>query len=339
MRAAVLRTPGPLDDPQPARLSLEDRRLPEPGRGEVRLRVEACGVCHTDLHVVEGELPPLNRPVVPGHQVVGRVEAAGAGVDPRLVGQRVGLGWLGWTDGSCTYCQTDRENLCLAARFTGYQLDGGYAEACLANAAFVYPLPGDADPVRLAPLLCAGVVGYRALRLSGIQRGMRLGLYGFGSSAHLVLQVAVRHLGCRVLVFTRGAEHRRLALDLGAEWAGGAEDVGSSPPGGPLDASIIFAPAGGLVPLALQALGRGGRLVLAGIYMSPIPELAYALVWHERSIHSVANATRRDAQDLLALASRLDLHTEVESLPLDAANTALARLKGGQVRGALVLRP
>ena len=189
----------------------------------------------------------------------------------------------------------------------------------------------------MAPLLCAGVVGYRALRLSGAGPGSRLGLYGFGGSAHLVLQVAVRELGCRVLVFTRGAEHRRLALELGAEWAGGAEEV--TPPGGPLDAAIIFAPAGGLVPLALQALGRGGRLVLAGIYMSPIPQLAYDLVWHERSIQSVANATRRDARELLELATRLNLHTEVETLPLAEANTALSRLKAGQVRGALVLLP
>jgi propanol-preferring alcohol dehydrogenase len=294
-------------------------------------------VCHTDLHVVEGELPPLGRPVVPGHQVVGRVEALGAGVQPELLGQRVGLGWLGWTDGTCRYCQTGRENLCLAARFTGYQLNGGYAQACVADAAFVYPLHSEAEPARLAPLLCAGVVGYRALRLSDADASTRLGLYGFGGSAHLVLQVAVRELGCRVLVFTRGAEHRRLALELGAEWAGGAEEV--NPPGGPLDAAIIFAPAGALVPLALQALGRGGRLVLAGIYMSPIPQLAYDLVWHERSIQSVANATRQDARELLALASRLDLHTEVETLPLIEANAALARLKAGQVRGALVLLP
>jgi alcohol dehydrogenase, propanol-preferring len=337
VRAAVLRAPGPIE-PQP-RLSLEDLSLPRPGPGEVRLQVEACGVCHTDLHVVEGELPPLGRPVVPGHQVVGRIEALGPDVQPDLLGQRVGLGWLGWTDGTCRYCQTGRENLCLAARFTGYQLHGGYAQACVADASFVYPLPSEAEPARLAPLLCAGVVGYRALRLSGAQAGTRLGLYGFGGSAHLVLQVAVRELRCRVLVFTRGAEHRRLALDLGAEWAGGAEEVGTSAPGGPLDAAIIFAPAGGLVPLALQSLGPGGRLVLAGIYMSPIPQLAYDLVWHERSIQSVANATRRDAHELLALATRLDLHTEVETLPLAEANTALARLKAGQVRGALVLLP
>jgi propanol-preferring alcohol dehydrogenase len=337
VRAAVLRAPGPIDDQ--ASLGLEDLGLPEPGPGQVRLRVEACGVCHTDLHVVEAELPPLGRPVVPGHQVVGQVEAVGAGADPALLGQRVGLGWLGWTDGTCRYCQAGQENLCLAARFTGYHLHGGYAEACLADAGFVYRLPADLDPASLAPLLCAGVVGYRALRLSGAAASTRLGLYGFGGSAHLVLQVAVRHLGCRVLVFTRGAEHRRLALELGAEWAGGAEEVGSNPPGGPLDAAIIFAPAGGLVPLALRALGRGGRLVLAGIYMSPIPQLPYELVWQERSIHSVANATRRDARDLLGLAARLGLRAEVERLPLAEANTALRRLKAGRVRAALVLIP
>jgi alcohol dehydrogenase, propanol-preferring len=376
----VLRTPGPIE--AGARLSLEELALPEPGPGQVRMRVEACGVCHTDLHVVEGELPPLGRPVVPGHQVVGMIEAVGEGVDPGLVGRRVGVGWLGWTDGTCRHCRAGHENLCEQARFTGYQLNGGYAEACVAAAAFVYRLPETIrpdEPARLAPLLCAGVVGYRALRLSGVGASsggafgggapgggapgagpaspaasgagapaagpggsgpdarIRLGLYGFGASAHLVLQIAVRHFGCQVLVFTRGAEHRRLALDLGAAWAGPAEEISS--PGGPLDAAIIFAPAGGLVPLALRALDRGGRLVLAGIYMSPIPELPYALLWQERSVRSVANATRRDAQDLLALAGQLELQVEVESLPLAEANAALARLKAGQVRGALVLVP
>jgi propanol-preferring alcohol dehydrogenase len=323
VRAQVLHSPGE---------ALREADLPEPrpGPGQLLVRVEACGVCRTDLHIVDGELPDPKLPLVLGHQIVGVEVETGA---------RVGVPWLGWTDGKCRFCQSGRENLCVSARFTGYQLNGGYAEACLADAAFVYPLPAAAEPARLAPLLCAGVVGYRALRLSGAQAGTRLGLYGFGGSAHLVLQVAIRELGCRVLVFTRGAEHRRLALDLGAEWAGGAQEVGSNPPGGPLDAAIIFAPAGGLVPLALQALGPGGRLVLAGIYMSPIPQLAYDLVWHERSIHSVANATRQDAQELLALATQLELHTEVETLSLAEANLALARLRAGQVRGALVLVP
>jgi propanol-preferring alcohol dehydrogenase len=337
VRAAVLRTPGTVETA--ARLRLEDMALPEPGPGEVRLRIEACGVCHTDLHVVEGELPWLGHPVVPGHQVVGRVEAAGADVDAALLGRPVGLGWLGWTDGTCRYCLAGQENLCEQARFTGYHLNGGYSEACLASAAFVYPLAESAGlhAARLAPLLCAGVIGYRALGFSGAASGSRLGLYGFGASAHLVLQIAVRQRGCQVLVFTRGAEHRRLALELGAAWAGGAEEV--SPPGGPLDAAIIFAPAGGLVPLALRALDRGGRLVLAGIYMSPLPELPYELLWQERSVRSVANATRRDAQELLGVAGELGLHTEVETLPLEQANAALARLKAGQVRGALVLVP
>lgn len=339
MRAQVLRTPGPIEDAP--RLSLADLPLPVPGPNQVRLRVEACGVCHTDLHVVEGELPPLpdQLPVVPGHQVVGRVEAIGSNVDPALNGRRVGLGWLGFTDGTCRHCQAGQENLCEQARFTGYQLAGGYAEACLAEADFVYPLPetSGSSPVQLAPLLCAGVVGYRALRLSEVQPGNHLGLFGFGASAHLVLQIAARHLGCRVSVFTRGEEHRRLALELGAAWAGPAEAIGPSFGPGRLDAAIIFAPAGYLVPLALRGLDRGGRLVLAGIYMSPIPELAYDLVWHERSIRSVANATRQDARDLLALASQMSVRMEIETQPLDAANATLARLKAGQVRGAAVL--
>jgi alcohol dehydrogenase, propanol-preferring len=339
VRAAVLRTPGPIESGP--RLSLEDVPLPEPGPNQVRVRVEACGVCHTDLHVVEGELPPIDpaeQPLrVPGHQVVGRVEALGARVEASLQGRRVGLGWLGWTDGTCQHCRAGRENLCPAARFTGYQAPGGYAEACLADADFVYPLPESADAVQLAPLLCAGVVGYRALRLSHAQPGGHLGLYGFGASAHLVLQIAIRQLGSRVSVFTRGDEHRQLAQELGATWVGGAEDPGF--PGGELDAAIIFAPAGGLVPLALRALGRGGRLVLAGIYMSPIPQLDYGLIWHERSIQSVANATRDDARELLALTEQLPLRMEVEPQPLAAANATLARLKAGQIRGAAVLVP
>ena len=362
----MLRTPGPIEE-QP-RLVIEDCPLPEPGPGELRLRVEACGVCHTDLHVVEGELPPLGRPVVPGHQIVGRVDAVGPGavgdvlgrsldavgsravgdvlgrsldavgsdVEPALLGRRVGVGWLGWTDGTCRHCRAGQENLCEQARFTGYQLFGGYAGAVVANTAFVYPLPDATDPTRLAPLLCAGVVGYRALRLSGAGPDTRLGLYGFGASAHLVLQVA-RHLGCHVLVFTRGDQHRRLALELGAEWAGPADNT--RPPGGPLHAAIIFAPAGSLVPLALAALDRGGTLVLAGIYMSPIPPLMYDLLWHERTVRSVANATRQDARELLGLAEKVPLQVGVERQPLAEANTALSRLKGGGVRAALVLTP
>ena len=302
----------------------------------MRLRVEACGVCHTDLHVVEGELPPLGRPVVPGHQIVGIVDAIGSDADDQLAGRRVGVGWLGWTDGTCAQCRARRENLCEQARFTGYQLYGGYSQAAVADADFVYPLPEDADPVHLAPLLCAGVLGYRALRLSGATTDTRLGLYGFGASAHLVLQVA-RHLGCEVLVFTRGDEHRRLAGELGAVWVGPAEET--RPPGGPLDAAIIFAPAGSLVPPALQALDRGGTLVLAGIYMTPVPQLAYDLLWQERTVRSVANATRQDARELLSLAGQVPLRVEAEHQPLSEANAALQRLKAGTVRGALVLTP
>jgi propanol-preferring alcohol dehydrogenase len=279
---------------------------------------------------------PYELPFTLGHENAGWVEALGPGAAPTLLGRRVGVGWLGWADGTCRHCQAGRENLCEQARFTGYHLDGGYAQSCVANADFVYPLSDAAPAARLAPLLCAGVVGFRALRLSEAAAGARLGLYGFGASAHLVLQIA-RDLGCHVLVFTRGAEHRQLALELGAEWAGPAEEV--RPPGGPLQAAIIFAPAGNLVPLALRSLDRGGRLVLGGIYMSPIPELPYALLWEERSVRSVANATRGDAGDLLALAARVPLRIEVEELPLTQANAALARLKAGGVRGALVLDP
>jgi alcohol dehydrogenase, propanol-preferring len=362
IRAAVVREPGPVA--AGPRLSFERRPLPEPGRGQVRLRVRACAVCHTDLHVVEGELPPLGRPVVPGHQVVGTVDALGEGVDGAWLGRTVGVGWLGHTDGTCRYCARGQENLCLEARFTGYHLDGGYAEAMLADADFVHPLPTAVDPVATAPLLCAGAVGYRAFRLSGAGAGARLGLYGFGASAHLVLQVALRQ-GATVLAFTRGEEHRRLALELGAAWAGGAETT--APPGGPLDAAIMFAPAGGLVPLALRALGRGGTLVLAGIYMTPLPALPYDLLWQERVVRSVANGTRADARELLALvlpsdpggsgsqptlggrsgvpslgtpvAAAAPLKVEVEARPLAEANAALADLAAGRVRGAVVLRP
>jgi propanol-preferring alcohol dehydrogenase len=332
MRAVVVREPGPIESEH--RLLIEDRPEPTPGPGQVCLRVEACGVCHTDLHVIEGELPKLGRPTVPGHQIVGRIQAVGADVDPTVLGRRVGVGWLGFADGTCRYCQRGLENLCEHARFTGYQIDGGYAELALANAAFAYPLPDSASPVQLAPLLCAGVVGYRALRLSGAEAGARLGLYGFGASAHLVLQAA-RRRGCRVLVFTRGARHRELALALGAEWAGPAD---ANPPGGPLQAAIIFAPAGELVPLALGALDRGGTLVLAGIYMSALPSMPYNLVWHERSIRSVANATRQDAQELLELARRQPFRVEAQEYPLAAAGEVLRELKAGQVRGAAVLR-
>jgi propanol-preferring alcohol dehydrogenase len=333
VRAAVLRRPGPLETGP--RLVFEERTPPEPGPEQVLLRVQACGVCHTDLHVVEGELPPRVHPVVPGHQIVGRVGRLGLDADPTLLGRRVGVGWLGWTDGTCPACHAGQENLCERARFTGYHFDGGYAEYACAAADFVHLLPEDFGAAQAAPLLCAGVVGYRALRLSGAGAGTRLGLYGFGASAHLVLQVA-RHLGCQVLVFTRSPEHRRLALELGAAWAGGAEE--HQPPGGPLQAAIIFAPAGGLVPLALRALNRGGTLVLAGIYMSPIPSLPYDLLWHERVVRSVANGTRQDARDLLALAYRIPLRVEVQEHPLDQVNEVLAALKAGRIRGAAVLR-
>ncbi len=333
MRAAVLHTPGPVETAP--RLSIEERAVPAPGAGQVLIEVEACGVCHTDLHVVEGELPSRGRPVVPGHQIVGRVGAVGPAVDGALLGQRVGVGWLAWADGTCRFCRSGRENLCEAARFTGYDVDGGYGEYALAEADFVYRLPEGFDPLHAAPLLCAGVVGYRALRLSATVAGDRLGLYGFGASAHLVLQVA-RHLGMEVLAFTRGEEHRRLALALGAAWAGSADEA---PPGGPLSAAIVFAPVGSLVPLALHALDSGGTLVLAGIHMTPVPELPYELLWRERVVRSVANSTRQDARDFLAVAAEIPVRVEVEARPLADANRTLCELKQGSIRGAAVLRP
>ena len=329
MRALVVRTPGPIED---APLEAVELPVPEPGPGEVRLRVLACGVCHTDLHIVEGDLPLRLSPVVPGHQVVGEVDAVGQGVARFRPGDRAGVPWLGWTDGTCEFCRRGEENLCIAARFTGWDRHGGYAEYTLAAADFAYPLPAALDPAGAAPLLCAGVVGYRALRLSGARAGDRLGLVGFGGSAHITLQVA-RHLGCDVLVFTRGETHRAVARELGASWAGG---IGDSAPG-PLDAAIVFAPAGGLVPLTLALLRPGGTLALAGITMTDIPAMPYELLYRERVLRSVANSTRRDAEELLALAAAIPVRTEITSYPLDAANQALADVKHSRIPAAAVL--
>ena len=309
-----------------------ERPSPVPGRGQVRLRVRACGVCRTDLHVLDGELPDLGRPVVPGHQIVGMVEATGGGVERPAVGERVGVPWLGWTCGACRFCLSGRENLCPEARFTGYHIDGGFAERAVADARYCFPIPEGYPDLQAAPLLCAGLIGYRSLRLAG--EAGRLGLYGFGAAAHIVIQLA-RHKGRRVFAFTRAGdrESQAFARSLGAEWAGDALSPGPEP----LDAAIIFAPAGELVPAALRAVERGGTVVCAGIHMSDIPSFPYRILWEERVVRSVANLTRSDGEEFLALAPRVPVRTEVETFPLAAANEALERLRSGRVRGAAVL--
>jgi alcohol dehydrogenase, propanol-preferring len=326
MRAMVLEAPGrPLSEAE-----LPD---PEPGPGEVLLAVDVCGVCRTDLHVVDGELADPKLPLVPGHQIVGRVVRAGERAERFSSADRVGIPWLAWTDGTCRYCTSGRENLCERARFTGYQVDGGYAELAVADERFCFPVPEGYPDAQAAPLLCAGLIGYRSLRLAGDAE--RLGLYGFGASAHIVAQVA-RHEGRRVFAFTRAGDEaaQRFALELGAEWAGDA--LGRPPE--ELDAAIVFAPVGELVPAALAAVARGGTVVCAGIHMSDIPSFPYSLLWEERVLRSVANLTRRDGEEFMALAPEIPVHTEVELHPLTAANDALARLRAGEVRGAAVLQ-
>ncbi len=306
--------------------------VPVPAAGQVRLRVRACGVCRTDLHLADGELPGLGRRVVPGHQIVGVVEATGEAVERPAVGDRVGVPWLGWTCGTCGFCTSGRENLCPEARFTGYQIDGGFAEQVVADARYCFPIPEGYPDLQAAPLLCAGLIGYRSLGMAGAAE--RLGLYGFGAAAHIVAQVA-RHQGRRVFAFTRAPdqEAQDFARALGAEWAGDA----LGPPPEPLDAAIIFAPAGELVPAALRALEPGGVVVCAGIHMSDIPAFPYRILWEERVVRSVANLTRRDGEEFLALAPRVPVRTEVERYPLAEANEALSRLRAGRVRGAAVL--
>lgn len=306
---------------------------PVPGRGEVLIRVRACGVCRTDLHVVDGELTEPKLPLVPGHQIVGEVAAAGPGVERLAPGARVGVPWLGWTCGECEYCRSGRENLCPQARFTGYDIDGGYAELAVADERFCFPLPDEPDAAQLAPLLCGGLIGYRALRFCG--DAQRLGLYGFGSAAHMVCQVA-RHEGRRVFAFLRrgDTDAAELARRLGAEWTGSSDEPGPEP----LDAAIIFAPVGELVPAALRALAPGGIVVCAGIHMSDIPSFPYELLWRERTVRSVANLTRRDGEELLALAPRVPVRTTVTEYPLAAANEALDDLRVGRVNGSAVLR-
>jgi alcohol dehydrogenase, propanol-preferring len=321
----VLEAPG-------RRLVTRELPMPLPGTGEIRIDVEACGVCRTDLHIVDGELTEARLPLVPGHQVVGIIAELGAGVSGLAVGDRVGVPWLGWTCQACGYCTSGRENLCRSARFTGYHRDGGFAESCVADARYAFAIPPGYGPLDAAPLLCAALIGYRALRLSG--DGPRLGLYGFGAAGHLVAQLA-RHLGREVYAFTRPGDDRgqAFARGLGAVWAGGSDE---RPPVA-LDAAILFAPVGALVPLALAALAPGGTVVCAGIHMSDLPSFPYRLLWEERSIRSVANLTRRDGEELLALAPVVGLRPSARPYPLGEANAALDDLRAGRFDGAAVL--
>ena len=315
-------------------LRLVEVPMPTPGAGEARVRVRACALCRTDLHITEGDLKLRKSPVVPGHQIVGVVDAVGAGVQQLREGDRVGVAWVHSTCGECTYCRKGLENLCDRGRFTGWDADGGYAEAMVVPESFAYPLPSNFSDLEVAPLLCAGIVGYRSFRLSNAQPGDRVGLYGFGASAHIILQVAL-HRGCEVYVFTRSEGHQELARKMGAAWVGRAEE---SPPD-KLDAAIIFAPVGSLVLEALRVLRKGGTVSLADITMTPIPAIDYdRLLYHERIIRSVANATREDAREFLALAARIPVRAEIETFPLEGANDALRALKKSAIRGAGVLK-
>jgi propanol-preferring alcohol dehydrogenase len=327
MRAMVLNLPQ-------TPLILRERSIPQPATGEILIAIEACGVCRTDLHVVDGELPHPRLPIVPGHEIVGRVAALGAGVAGLALGERVGVPWLGATCGRCPYCRSGRENLCDAAVFTGYTRDGGYATHTLADARFAFSLPEKLDAAEAAPLLCAGLIGWRSYRMAG--EGTALGLYGFGAAAHILAQVAVWQ-GRRVYAFTRGgdAAGQEFACSLGAVWAGGSDEL----PPEPLDAAIIFAPVGALVPAALAAVKKGGRVVCGGIYMSDIPSFPYRLLWEERQLVSVANLTRQDAREFLALAPQAGIKMQVTRYPLAEANTALADLRAGRFEGAAVLIP
>ena len=330
MRAMLLERPQPAED---SPLHLKELPTPIPGPGEILVRVRCCGLCHTDLHTVEGDLQLPKLPIVPGHQIVGVVEAQGPSAHIFKEGDRVGIPWLHSTDNRCDYCRRGLENLCDHARFTGYHIDGGYADYTVVNENYAYRIPEIFSDENAAPLLCAGIIGYRSYRLSGVAPGQRLGLYGFGASAHLVLQLA-RHQGCEVYVFTRTPIHRELAKRLAAAWVGSAEDT----PPQQLDAAIIFAPAGALVPQALRVLRKAGTLALAGITMSAIPPIDYSLLYHERVIRSVANSTRQDAREFLQLAAEVPLQTDVEIFNLEQANQALRALKKSEIKAAAVLR-
>jgi propanol-preferring alcohol dehydrogenase len=329
MRAQVLHRAAPVAD---GPLALEERPLPEPTPGTARVRVHACGCCRTDLHVVEGDLDLTRLPIVPGHQVVGVVDALGDGCTELEPGQRVGVSWLHETCGTCGFCQRGEENLCERALFTGWTADGGYADALLVPEQFAVRLPEGIDDLDAAPLLCAGVIGYRALRRADVAPGERVALMGFGASAHLALQV-LRYWDCEVVVLTRGERHRALARDLGAAWVGHASDL----PPERCDRAVVFAPAGELVPVALQVVRPGGTVSLAGIHMTPIPSFDYSLLWRERTLRSVANMTRTDAEEFMALAVAANVRAEIEVYPLEAANDALRAISRDAIRGAAVL--
>ena len=327
MHAMVLKTAGQL-------LARSELPVPHPGASEVLVRVAACAVCRTDLHVVDGELPNPKLPLIPGHEIVGHIEELGEGVGGFRIGERVGIPWLGWTCGECNFCRSGRENLCRRARFTGYTIDGGYAEHVAADARFCFRIPDIYDDVSATPLLCAGLIGYRSLRKAGDAK--RLGLYGFGAAAHIVAQIA-RHQGRDVFAFTRpgDAEAQKFAVRLGAVWAGGSDETAPEK----LDAAIIFAPIGALVPAALRAVDRGGIVVCGGIHMSDIPQFRYRELWQERRICSVANLTRRDGEEFMELAHRIPIRIETQTFPLEQANEALGKLRSGNLTGAAVLVP
>jgi alcohol dehydrogenase, propanol-preferring len=327
MRAMVLRRAG-------ATLQLEQRDDPIPGSGEIRVKVSACGVCRTDLHVLDGELPNIKYPIIPGHEIVGRVDQLGPDVTSHQIGDRVGIPWLGHTCGVCEFCRRGMENLCDHPLFTGYTRDGGFATHTIADARYAFPLGEDGDDVAVAPLLCAGLIGWRSLVMTGDAE--RLGIYGFGAAGHIVAQVA-RWQGRRVYAFTRRGDSsaQQLARELGAIWASASEEL----PDQPLDAAIIYAPAGELVPLALRAVRKGGHVVCAGIHMSDIPSFPYRLLWEERKLVSVANLTRQDGLDFLSIAPRAGIHTHTTAFPLEQANNVLTKLRQGEILGAAVLRP
>jgi alcohol dehydrogenase, propanol-preferring len=334
MKACLLKSPAPIETNP---LVFTDVPAPQPASGDVLVRVSYCGVCRTDLHVIEGELAPQKSPVIPGHQVIGVIEKVGPGASPTSsrfpVGARVGIAWLHHTDGTCEFCLSGAENLCDHPTFTGYTADGGYAEYIIAPQAFIYAIPEQFPDEQAAPLLCAGIIGFRCLRLSGVKPGGKLGFYGFGAAAHVAIQVA-RHWNIEVYASTRDARHQKLALELGAKWVG---DTFAEPPV-KLDAAIVFAPAGETVPAALKALRKGGVLVLGGIHMSPIPSFSYDLLYQERMIRSVANNTRQDGEDFLRVAAKIPIRTHTQLFPLNEANRALNALKNDAIEGAAVLK-